>query len=228
MLTIPQHRVKLVALLSAFAQSKWVKHLWFKGWTLAYFFYWLDRFSTDLDFDCLWTVDEWTFIQDMTIIIKLHWIIKDQYNKLNTYFWLLDYESHQMSIKIEINKRTRKNDIFQWQKLFGYEILCMDRSSMFTNKLVALTQRTKTVCRDLYDINFFLRQWFPINEALILERTWKSTHDYLQEVMLFIQKTFTKKMLLAWLWELLDTKQKHFVKEQLIENTIELLKLYGR
>jgi predicted nucleotidyltransferase component of viral defense system len=45
----------------------------------------------------------------------------------------------------------------------------MAPDSIFANKLVALYERFKN--RDLYDINFFLKNKFPLNELVIEERT---------------------------------------------------------
>jgi predicted nucleotidyltransferase component of viral defense system len=45
----------------------------------------------------------------------------------------------------------------------------MAPDSIFANKLVALYERFKN--RDLYDINFFLKNKFPLNELVIVERT---------------------------------------------------------
>jgi predicted nucleotidyltransferase component of viral defense system len=45
----------------------------------------------------------------------------------------------------------------------------MSPDSIFANKLVALYERFKN--RDLYDVNFFLKNEFPLNEGIITERT---------------------------------------------------------
>jgi len=228
MLTIPKHRSKLSAILESICSSKYWKSIWFKGWTLAYFLYWLDRFSTDLDFDLLGDVDEGAMIADFQNILSQHGVVKDYYNKQWTLFWLLDYESWEMNIKIEINKRTRKNDHFSLKKILWTEVFCMDEWSMFANKLVALMERKRTVSRDLYDINFFFRKGFPINDDLILERTRKDTKTYLIELKTFIHKTFNPTNVLAWLGEVIDNKQKTFVKEKLLENTLWYIDLYLR
>jgi predicted nucleotidyltransferase component of viral defense system len=44
-----------------------------------------------------------------------------------------------------------------------------DKSTIFANKLVALTERNTN--RDIYDVFFFIQQNFDINEDVILERT---------------------------------------------------------
>ncbi len=228
MLTIPQHRTKLFEILEVISNSVYGKDLGFKGGTLSYFLYKLDRFSTDLDFDILGPVNEEKMLVDIWKTLSNIGIIKDHYNKKWTIFWLLDYSPGEMNIKIEINKRIWTNDVFELKKILGTELFCMDKSSMFANKLVALMERQRTVSRDLYDINFFFRQWFPINTKLIEERTGQSVNVYLEEVKQFILKYFNTKNLLAWLGEVIDNKQKNFVKEKLIENTVGYIDLYLR
>jgi len=42
---------------------------------------------------------------------------------------------------------------------------------MAANKLVATIHRRKLVNRDLFDATFFLKSNWPVNEAVILEKT---------------------------------------------------------
>jgi predicted nucleotidyltransferase component of viral defense system len=50
---------------------------------------------------------------------------------------------------------------------------------MFANKLVALSDRS--VNRDIYDVYFFLKNMWDINEYVVIERTGKTSSE------LFIQ-----------------------------------------
>jgi hypothetical protein len=77
----------------------------------------------------------------------------------------------------------------------------------------------------LFDVHFFLKKWFEINENIIKERTGKSLKSYLKYVIDFITKNFTEKTLLAGLGELVDQKQKYFIKNLLVQETCEYLKL---
>ncbi len=225
-LNIRKHRIILIDLWKDIVASPYGKILWFKWGTLLYFLHNLDRFSTDLDFDLLSPTNEEKLLSDLAIIAQKYGKIKDMYNKENTLFLLVDYETNEMNIKIEINKRTRKNDHFSYRNIFGYQALCMDIDCLFANKLVALTQRNRLASRDLYDIYFFLKNGFPINEWIITERTKLSLSEYLAKVALFIQKNFNKDNVLAGLWELINEKQKFFVKEKLINEVLDYLKIY--
>lgn len=222
-LNINIHREMLYRVLLELMKSEYKSILGFKGWTLAYFMYWLPRFSTDLDFDLLWNVNWNQLLSDLQKILKSLVRIKDAYNKENTVFLLLDYGENEMNIKLEINKRTRKNDHFSFLSLFGKQILCMEKNDILTNKLVALQERKRTVSRDLFDVHYFMTQGFQINEMLLLERTDKKTDQYLSEVRKFIVKHFNSMNLLAGLGEVIDEKQKSWVKKSLIEETLELI-----
>jgi len=101
----------------------------------------------------------------------------------------------------------------------------MDSDCLFANKLIALTQRNRIVSRDLYDVHFFLKNGFGINPAVIKEKIGKSVSAYLKEVLAFIPKNFNKENLLAGLGELVHEKQKVFIKDKLIDETCEYLKL---
>lgn len=224
MLEIPIHRKTMINILEALYSSSYWKYLWFKWWTLAYFLYWLDRFSTDLDFDIIEKIDnEWAFMNWIENILSKFGKIKDKKNKKRTYFFLVDYWEWEMNIKIEINKRLRKNDIFEIQNIFGISATCMSKSSAFTNKLIALTERKIPASRDLYDVYYFLRESFPINEKLLFERSWKTTIEYLFFTKEFITSKFNKKNILAEIWEVLDNKQKYFVKNEMIDKIIWLI-----
>ena len=218
----------MINILKDIVTSPYGKYLWFKWWTLLYLLYNLDRFSTDLDFDLvkgIWSINEEKMLADLAQICSNHGTVRDIYNKENTIFLLVDYEAYEMNIKIEISKKWAINSKYEYKSILWYQTLCMDVESLFANKLVALTQRRNTVSRDLFDVHFFLKKWFWINENIIKERTWKSLRTYLRYVLDFIPVNFTENMLLAGLWELVDQKQKNFVKYNLVQETCEYLKL---
>lgn len=65
----------------------------------------------------------------------------------------------------------------------------------------------------------FYKNNFPINEKIITERTWKTYKEYLEFLIVFLSKV-NKKTLLNWLWEVLNPKQKAFVKDKLLSELI--------
>lgn len=215
MLNTILHRKYMFEILTNLFQTNFAKNLAFKWWTACYFLHSLDRFSTDLDFNYIWETNEDKLFLEIEKLLSKYWTIKESYNKRFTIFFLFSYGESDMNIKIEINKRNRENNVYETINFFWNDIIVMDKSSIFANKLVALTDRKIMVNRDLYDIWFFYKNNFPINEQIILERTWKTYKEYLEFLLDFISKINTKN-LLHWLWEVLNPKQKTFVKEKLL------------
>ncbi|MDR2640337.1 MAG: nucleotidyl transferase AbiEii/AbiGii toxin family protein [Candidatus Peribacteria bacterium] len=52
-----------------------------------------------------------------------------------------------------------------------------DKATIFTNKLFALSERQAN--RDIYDVYFFFKNLFPINEEAIKEKTGKNLKEFL-------------------------------------------------
>jgi hypothetical protein len=93
--------------------------------------------------------------------------------------------------------------------------------TIFANMLVALTERHAN--RDLYDVHFFFRKHWEINEPLILERTGKTKKDLFRVILEKLRGFGPRYALLDGLGEVLDSKQKAFVKEKLIQELIGIL-----
>jgi len=70
--------------------------------------------------------------------------------------WIFRYDEQSMNIKIEINKRIWIYNTYKNQKIADIDILCMTKDCLFTNKLVALSERFYP--RDLYDVNYFFKK----------------------------------------------------------------------
>ena len=114
------------------------KKLAFKWWTLCYFLYDLDRFSTDLDFDILKDIDEEELFNSLENLLIKKWKIKESYIKRNTIFFLFSYWETDMNIKLEISRRNRVNNNYELKNFYGIPILTMWKTSIFSNKIVAL------------------------------------------------------------------------------------------
>lgn len=195
----------------------------FKGGTCAYLFYNLKRFSFDLDFDVLEGIGK-KEIDKIKTMLSRQGEIKDFYEKRNTIFFLFSYQKGYPNIKIEFNKRIFKKAKYKTIWFLGIEMKIMDEATMFATKLLALSQRKTPVPRDLFDVNFFLNLSFPINKELIKDRASKDCKDYLTYLIRFIKKTYNEKNILQGLGEILDEKQKRWVKENLIKDTISKLR----
>ena len=196
--------------------------LGFKGGTCAALFHRLPRLSLDIDFDMLssFSADD---LDAVAALLRKNGRIRDSYDKRFTAFFLVDYEPGAPNIKVELNKRVWKNNIYRRIWMLGVEMRIADEQTLFTNKLVALTDRKQAVARDLFDVHYFLTMGFPVSEPLVRERTGKSLDEYLRFCASAVPKLFTQKNILLGLGELLDGKQKDLAKTSLIKETVALI-----
>lgn len=198
--------------------------LGFKGGTAAYLFYDLPRFSVDLDFDLLDDSEEnrnLVFEKIKTIILK-YGEIKDEQQKFATIFFSLSYEAGEHQIKVEINNR-KTGAIYEMKSYFGIPILVSKKNSMFSTKLVALINRKEFVARDLFDIYFFLKNNWDTDENVFKAYGITSEKEYIKKCVSFIGGV-PDNTLLKDLGELIDEKQKAFVRTKIKSETIFLLK----
>lgn len=195
----------------------------FKGGTAAFLFYDLPRLSLDLDFDVLQEFTEKEQEKIKTKLIK-RGKIKEQAEKRYTLFYLFSYEEGKPNIKLEFNHRVWENNSYTEKWLLGTELKVANEATLFTNKLVALTDRRKPVARDLFDVNFFLGQEFSLSEPLVKERTQKPLAQLLDETIDFIKQNYNSQNVLDGLGEVLDDEQKDWVKSNLVEDTIKKLR----
>lgn len=194
----------------------------FKGGTAAMMFYGLPRLSLDLDFD-LFKAPDPEDIDELDIILRKHGAVKEARNKRFTLFFLLDYEKNCPNIKVEFNKRIWKNNAYKIFRYLGVEIKVADEATIFTNKLVALTDRATPVARDLFDVNYFLKLNYPINWSLVKERTNQESSSYLGFLLEYISKHYNARNVLQGLGEVLDGPQKDWAKDHLLAETVEIL-----
>lgn len=156
-------------ILTAIFDNEIGKFLAFKGGTLVYLLHELDRFSTDIDLDIIDVSQEELIIQNMKELLIDLGDIKNETLGKTLHRWIFRYDEKGMNIKVELNKRIWKNNTYGIQIIYNKPIRCMTSDCIFANKLVALSERFAN--RDLYDVHFFFREKFPINELLIIERT---------------------------------------------------------
>lgn len=214
MLDKNKHRQIMYNILKDIFNSDIAKYLAFKGGTAAYFLYWLDRFSTDLDFDLLTDikVDD-KFIQ----LISTYGIVKKK-SKI-----VLSYKSGEDSLKLDINRKIRKNNKYEKISFFGTDMQVQSKSTIFTNKLVALLERNTN--RDIYDVYFFFKNNFDLNEKLILERLEITKKELFEKILKKLKVFWPHYKILDWLWEVLDQKQKNWVKHNLLQELVGIIEM---
>ncbi len=206
MLHRDKHRELMFQILQDIFMSEVWNNIAFKWWTACYFLYGLDRFSTDLDFDLLGSVDNIDKV--MINILQQYGTIKKG-NKL-----ILSYGEDDVNIKIDINRKIWKYNIYEVVDFYGTSIKVQNKATIFANKLVALTERSTN--RDIYDVYSFFKHLFDINEDVVIERTGKNLHELYVMILEKLQKLPKHHKILDWLWEMLDIEQKVFVKNKLL------------
>lgn len=218
------HRSMLVKLLKdIYSDTTLAKSLGFKGGTAAYLCYGLPRTSVDLDFDLLLPESKDYVWNKMRVILEKHGTIQDSYMKRMTMFFLLRYQKGAWHIKHDISLRPTTAKFFPISYL-GIPLLVMDKDGMLAGKLSALLTRKRFAARDLFDLWFFLHQDWPVDEAIVKEKTGEDIqHAYAQAVEK-VEST-PDNQLLQGVGQLLDNKQKDWVKAKLKSELIFLLKL---
>jgi len=225
MLNKGKHQSVMVNILKElYSQPELRSVLGFKGGTAAFLFYNLPRLSVDLDFDIL---DEdkvpIVFEKVKKILIGLGYL-QEATKKRYTLFFLLSYGKGERKIKIEISKRKTISS-FEMKNYLGIPVLVMKKEDMIAGKLNALLTRKRFAARDLFDLLFFLKQGWEINEKKVKKETNLSLSQVLRKVVKIVQGVPENKILNG-LGELLESNQKQPVKEKLKEDLIFQIRLY--
>lgn len=161
----------------------------------------------------------------VTIILKQYGIVKSQ-NKRYSLFFLLSYNDKivgAQNIKVEINKRNF-GSTYHVMHYLGIAMQVMVQADMVAHKLVAMHERIGKTNRDIFDVWFFLKNNWPINKKIIELRTGLDYKDFLQLCINDLEK-MSNKGILSGVGELLNAKQKEWVKSKLRDETIFLLKM---
>lgn len=231
MLNKEKHQLIMGKILeSIYSDTSISSYLGFKGGTAVYFFYNLPRFSVDLDFDLLNNSEETQKIvfERIKLILSRFGEVKNSYLKRYTIFALLSYGKDDDNIKIEINIRNLFPDLkkyYEPKEFLGKLVLVAKKEYLFSNKLAALTLRKNLAMRDVYDINYFLKNNFDIDTGIIRFWTNKDVKTYLEECILFIENIKDNNILLG-LGDLVSSKEKDWIKSNLKKETIFLIKNY--
>ncbi|MDA1337871.1 MAG: nucleotidyl transferase AbiEii/AbiGii toxin family protein [bacterium] len=195
----------------------------FKGGTALYLLYDLPRTSVDLDFEIINGEINDSIKQAIVKIAGTHGEIKSIDDKRYTYLVLIVYEKYQKNLKIEISKRQTPNK-FEVKNYLGAPILVATKETLLSTKLSAYLTRSKHAARDTFDLWYMLKNKFELNDELIQFWTNQSTISALQQAITKTEE-LNRKTMLAGLGELVDEKQKAFIKEQLKEELLFQLNL---
>ena len=200
--------------------------LGFKGGTAVYLFYNLNRFSVDLDFDLLDAEKEDYVFERIKKILENYGTIKEAEKKRFNLFYVLVYDDKvpgSQNIKVEINRREFGSK-YEVRSYLGISMKVMVREDMFAHKFCAMYERIGKTNRDIFDVWYFLQNEWPVNKKIVEERTGITFKEFLQKCVDSLEK-MTDQNILSGMGELLDAKQKDWVRSKLRTETIFLLKL---
>ena len=222
-----RHRVILVEILrDIFTNPITSGALGFKGGTAAYLFHGLNRFSVDLDFDLLDPSLTDIVFDELKALLLRHGNLKLADKKRYSLIFILDYidkASGAQNVKLEVNLRNF-NSRYEVQQYLGIPMRVMVREDMAANKLVACYERIGKTNRDLYDCYFFLSRHWPINQKIIENRTGKGYSEFLADLLDSVEQ-MKSRSILAGMGELLDEKQKSWVRNHLKEELLFQIRL---
>ena len=226
MLDINKHKFYLVSVLKdIYADAELATALGFKGGTAHMLFYDLPRFSVDLDFNLLAPEKSKGVYNKIRKILFRYGKIRDEAEKHFGLLIVLDYGEKERNLKIEISNREFP-DSYETKNYLGIPVKVMVKPDMFAHKLCALLDRNMIANRDVFDVYFFMQQKTPINKNIVEKRMDMEFKEYIDSCIAKIEKR-PGKNLLNGIGELVDNNLKSFVREQLKEETIQLLKMYG-
>lgn len=225
MLDQTKHRVTLIDILkSIYGDPDLRTILGFKGGTAAMLFYDLPRLSVDLDFDLLDADKKELVFKKMKALLTQHGVLRQAIEKRYTLFFLISYEREEHTIKVEISKRKGTSG-FEPKGYLGVTALVMKPEDVIAGKLSALLTRRKFATRDVFDVWFFLKNRWSINETVLTGNTGLSLRKALELAIKKVSE-IEKRQVLQGLGEFLDEKQKAWVREKLINETVFYLSDY--
>lgn len=226
-LDVATHKNILVRILKdIYGDAELGPILGFKGGTAAYLFYNLGRFSTDLDFDLLSAQKAEHVFSRLKAILEDYGALKEAVQKRFSLLLVLSYAgkaSGATNIKVEVNRRAFGSR-YEVKSYLGIAMKAMVKEDMTAHKLVAMFERIGRANRDVFDVWFFLKNNWPINEKIVEARTGVPFKVFLTKATAALEKV-PNRNILDGVGELLDEQQKTWAREHLKEETLFLLKL---
>jgi predicted nucleotidyltransferase component of viral defense system len=223
-LNYSKHKTILLQILKdIYTDTSIAPHLGFKGGTAAMMFYDLPRNSVDLDLDLL---DE---SKENEVFIKINEIVKNYGKVTDSSFQksnlrnVISYDPKAQNIKVEVNRRQFGSG-YEVKTYLGISMLVMTREDMFAHKLMAMIERVGKTSRDIFDVQYFIKNNWPINKEIVEKRAGVPFRQALEKAISMLEK-MNNKHILDGLGELLSEPQKDSARAKLKDDTIFLLKV---
>ncbi len=215
--------ILLQILKDIYADTSIAPYLGFKGDTAALMFYGLPRHSVDLDLDLLDETKETEVFERVNKIIQEYGKITDSHMKRFNLTNIISYAPKAQNIKVEINRR-QFGSRYEMKTLLGISMLVMVQEDMFAHKLMAMYERIGNTSWDIFDVQFFAKNNWPINHQIVEQRSGISFKETLATCIEILEK-MDNRHILDGLGELLTDPQKDSTRAKLKSDTIFSLKV---
>jgi predicted nucleotidyltransferase component of viral defense system len=215
--------ILLQILKDIYSDTSIAPHLGFKGGTAAMMFYNLPRHSVDLDFDLLDETKEKEVFEKINQIISTYGKITESYIQNNNLKNVVSYEPNTQQIKVEVNLRKFESR-YEMKTYLGISMLVMVQEDMFAHKLMAMIERVGKTSRDIFDVQHFAKNNWPINKKIVEARSGISYKETLEKAISQLE-SMDNKHILDGLGELLTDSQKDSARAKLKSDTTFLLKV---
>lgn len=186
-------------------------------------FYDLPRNSVDLDLDLLDETKEDEVFAKINKIVANYGKITDSYKQRYNLRNVISYDPKAQNVKVEVNRR-QFGSKYEMKTLLGISMLVMTKEDMFAHKLMAMSERIGKTSRDIFDVQYFAKNNWPINRKIVEERSGVSYKEALEKCIEVLEK-MDNKHILDGLGELLTDSQKDSARVKLKSNTIFILKV---
>jgi predicted nucleotidyltransferase component of viral defense system len=223
-LNYAKHKNILLQILKdIYSDTSIAPYLGFKGGTAAMMFYNLPRHSVDLDLDLLDETKEKEVFEKINKIVSNYGKITDSYMQRFNLKNVVSYDVNAQKIKVEVNRR-QFGSKYEMKTLLGISILVMVEEDMFAHKLMAMLERIGKTSRDIFDVEYFAKNSWPINRKIVEERSGVSFKEALEKCIAMLE-SMDNKHILDGLGELLSDPQKDSARVKLKSDAIFQLKL---
>ncbi len=223
-LNYSKHKTILLQILKdIYSDTSIAPHLGFKGGTAAMMFYGLPRNSVDLDLDLLDESKENEVFIKINEIVRNYGKVTDSSIQKSNLRNVISYDPKAQNIKVEVNRR-QFGSRYEIKTYLGISMLVMTKEDMFAHKLMAMIERVGKTSRDIFDVQYFIKNNWPINKEIIEKRAGVSFKQALEKAISILE-TMNNKHILDGLGELLSEPQKDSARAKLKDDTIFLLKV---
>jgi len=223
-LNYSKHKTILLQILKdIYSDTSIAPHLGFKGGTAAMMFYGLPRNSVDLDLDLLEESREIEVFRKINEIVRNYGKVTDSSIQKSNLRNVISYDPKAQNIKVEVNRR-QFGSMYEVKTYLGISMLVMTKEDMFAHKLMAMIERVGKTSRDIFDVQYFIKNNWPINKEVVAKRAGVPFKQALEKAISLLEK-MNNKHILDGLGELLSEPQKDSARAKLKDDTIFLLKV---